>query len=167
MPQFSVNFADIKDQDTPPGAYNVAIKGIQLRQSESSDYPYLNFKFEVMDGPITGDSKAVGNNLWGRISFSPKAGFMSKPQLKALGIAPEGLMDIDYDDATGDVVSAPFIDLLETDAIVTVIPQRDDPEQMNVTIVTEEWLNGPKVPKNVRAILGAGGGDHSKTRKIV
>lgn len=86
--KFKVNFSDVQDfEPMPAGIYHVEVVDVKLKESQSSDYPYLNWEFVVLEEGYS------NRKLWTITSLSPKAAFKMKEALIAFGESKEALTD--------------------------------------------------------------------------
>lgn len=82
MGSISINFAEVEGgfEVMPDGVYPVVIEKAEVRESKSSDHPYINYEMTISEGEYE------GRKLWYISSFSPKAGFRMKDDFIALGV---------------------------------------------------------------------------------
>jgi hypothetical protein len=105
MPQITVDFSQVETYEAlPPGEYPVVIDAIELRQSESSEHPYLNFTLVVPEGEF------ANRKLWFIGSLSPKALFRLKAVFDSFGLTDEQTV-LDVDDATGVLLNPQLVGL--------------------------------------------------------
>lgn len=88
-----VNFSDIQTFETlPTGNYSVIVESVELRDSKSSEYPYLNWTLEVQEGDY------AGRKLWLITSLNPKALWKLQETLAALGYETDALKgELEFD----------------------------------------------------------------------
>jgi Protein of unknown function (DUF669) len=77
----------------PTGKYRVAITDAELRDSQSSEWQYVNFEFTVQEG------KYEGRRVWTNATLAPHALWTIKGLLEAVGYETTGgEFDIELDD---------------------------------------------------------------------
>lgn len=105
MPRITVDFSDVQDFEVlAKGEYPIIVDKVEMRDSQTSDYPYLNWQLKISEG----DHK--DRLLWIITSFSPKALFRLKDVLENLGVFAEEL-DIEVDEETNIVTKPELIGL--------------------------------------------------------
>lgn len=110
MTRVNLDFSDSVDLDfapIPAGRYRVRVSSIDIRQSKSSQFQYVNWEMEVDAGDY------VGRKLWTNTSFSPKALWKLKETLIAFGEDPQALageIEVDFDKYANARATA-FVDL--------------------------------------------------------
>ena len=68
MPVIDFTDVDLKNFDPiPAGLYAVTVTNAEERDSQSSEYQYLNLELEVIEGEF------IARKLWDIFSYSPKA----------------------------------------------------------------------------------------------
>lgn len=99
MGKIKVDFSQAKEFEVLPiGNYPVVVEEIEVRESNSSEFPYLNWKMRVETG------EHARRVIWMMTSLSPKAAFRLKAVLRALGEEIDDKaedIDIDPDDYVG------------------------------------------------------------------
>jgi len=85
-----VDFTGTSTQnDFVPGEYLVRVKEVEQKISDSSNKPYLSFKFEVVSGDYEGRLLYINHSL------QPQALFGLRKTLEACGIQiPQAVMDL-------------------------------------------------------------------------
>lgn len=112
MAQITVDLTNADSFDPiPTGAYETVVSNIELRDSKSSEWQYLNLELTVLSGEY------ANRKLWLNLSLSPKASWRLKKALTALGFPKERL--------TGQVVFDPD-DFIGAECVAEVI-QAPDP----------------------------------------
>lgn len=105
MPRVTVDFSEVEAYEPlPPGEYPVVIDSIEMRQSENSEHPYLNFTLKVAEGEYK------NRNIWFIGSLSPKALFRLQAVFASFGLT-EATVDLEVDDGTGTLLSPQLIGL--------------------------------------------------------
>lgn len=97
MGELRVNFAEVESlnfEPVPEGKYNVVVETVEVRESKSSDHPYLNWELRIVDEDYE------DQRLWMITSLSPKAMFRLKDQLLDLEVidGEEDDFPIEWDD---------------------------------------------------------------------
>lgn len=100
MPKVKVDFSQAKDFEVlPVGSYPIVVAETEIRNSNSSQFQYINWTLEVETG------EHAGRKLWLTSSLNPKATWSLKLVLRALGETSPDLdkdeFDIDPDDYLG------------------------------------------------------------------
>lgn len=81
MPEFKIDFEEVESfAALPQGEYNVVVEEVEMRESQSSEYPYLNWKLKVTEGEY------IGRFVWMMTSTSPKALWRLKETLDNLEV---------------------------------------------------------------------------------
>lgn len=113
MGRTTINFAEVEGgfEAVPEGVYEVTIEKVDVRQSKSSEYDYLNWEFKIT-GP---DDDYAGQHLWMITSLSPRALFRLKDVFEALDVL-EDEMTLDWDDDV-DITPSNGPILLEPDVV--------------------------------------------------
>lgn len=88
MPQLVIDFSEIPDNDIPEGEYDAVIGNIEYRQSQSSEFGYLNWEFQIDDGEYR------GRKLFMMTSLSPKALWNLKTQFTVLGFDSKAVLSL-------------------------------------------------------------------------
>lgn len=117
-----LNFAEIQGgfEPVPEGRYPVIIDRIEVRESKSSDYNYLNWEMTIQD------DDHEGQKLWMITSLSPKALFRLKDIFVNLEIieGEEEDFELDWEDdvdvtpSEGPVLTEPDLEGMAAVAIV-------------------------------------------------
>lgn len=117
MTTINVDFSDVPDgfETLPAGEYAVVIQKVVLRDSQRSDYPYLNFTLEVTE---PGDFE--GRLLWHTSSFHPKAMWRMKEVFENLGIVDEKFELEVEEDGDERLVVKPQLAGLPAKAVVSI-----------------------------------------------
>lgn len=104
MSKFKVNFGDVPDSYIPPGNYEATITQVVLKESQSSEYPYLNWTFELTD------PEHLLMPVWMITSLSPKALFGLKDAFAVLGVTDDSEeFELEVDDDTGFLIDPDVI----------------------------------------------------------
>ena len=91
MAPIKINFSDVEDFELlDAGVYDAVVEDIEERESQSSDYPYLNWTL------VVAGEENDGRKLWFMTSLSPKALWKLKETLLSLGMSEEDVED-DFD----------------------------------------------------------------------
>lgn len=123
MGEMRVNFAEVElnnFEPVPEGRYNVQVETVEVRESKSSDYDYLNWELRILD------EEYEDKRLWMITSLSPKAMFKLKELLIDLEVidGEEEDFPIEWDDDVdvtpkeGPVLTAPDVIGIEAVAVV-------------------------------------------------
>lgn len=81
-----IDFSQVQEFDLiPEGNYNAIVTAQEVRESQSSEYPYINWTLTINGG------EHDNRKLWTMTSLSPKAAFRLKEMLVALGEKKEDL----------------------------------------------------------------------------
>lgn len=105
MTRMTVDFSQTESYEPlPPGEYPVVIDAIELRQSENSEHPYLNFTLKVSEGEFQ------NRNLWFIGSLSPKALFRLQSVFGSFGLDSQ-IVELDIDDASGVLLEPQLVGL--------------------------------------------------------
>jgi len=103
MAKVTVDFSEAESFEAiPDGEYPVVIAEAELRESKSSDYPYINLTLEVAEG------EHEGRKLWATASLHPKALWRTKELFENLGLEGESL-DLDVDEDTNAILEPEFV----------------------------------------------------------
>lgn len=96
MGSISINFAEVESsfETMEAGFYPAVCEKVEVRESKSSEYPYLNWEWTISEG------EHEGRKQWQITSLSPKAAFRLKDQLIALGVidGTEEDFPVEWDD---------------------------------------------------------------------
>jgi hypothetical protein len=103
LPKIRVDFSKVQSYDVlPEGGYPAVLEETEVRSSNSSDYPYVNWQFKITTG------EHAGRKQWLMTSTSPNAAWALRAALAALGETDESIVgsneqgvDIDPDDYLG------------------------------------------------------------------
>lgn len=143
MSGLSINFAEVEGSYTPlpEGNYDCVVERVEVRESKSSDNPYLNWELKVLD------EEYEDRRLWMITSLSPKALFRLKDVFVALDVIDgDEELNIEWDDSV-DVTTSGGPDII-------------DPELAGlpcVAVVTNEIWDG-KERNRVNDLLGPDSG---------
>jgi len=112
MAKLTVDFSDAESFDAvPAGEYPVVVIEVEVRESQRSEHPYLNWELEITEG------EATGRKLWMMTSLSPKALWRLQQVFENLGL-PQDEVELEVDDDTG-LVTEPELAGLPAVAPVT------------------------------------------------
>ncbi|MDM7940126.1 MAG: DUF669 domain-containing protein [Methanothrix sp.] len=96
--QIDLDFSNVQEFEAiPAGNYPIVVEQVEMKQSQNSDYPYLNYTLTITDGEY------ANRKLFMISSLSPKALWRAKAVFQTLGVYQEK-MDIQVDDDTNLVV---------------------------------------------------------------
>lgn len=105
MAQVTIDFSDVADfQALPKGDYPVMVESVELRQSQTSDNPYLNFSLRVTEGEYSNRVLFMINSL------SAKSLWRLKETLRALGFEGDKV-EITTDPDTNLVIEPELVGL--------------------------------------------------------
>ncbi|MHA1302218.1 MAG: DUF669 domain-containing protein [Candidatus Heimdallarchaeaceae archaeon] len=83
-----VNFSEVGTfEPIPGGVYKLQLVGAEIRESQRSEYPYINWTFEIREGDFQ------GRKIWHTNSLTPGGGpaYYLQRTLVALGVDPDSL----------------------------------------------------------------------------
>jgi hypothetical protein len=95
VPEISIDFSDVSGgfEALKQGEYAVVVDKVELRDSQTSDHPYLNWELVV-----TEEGEYKDRRLWFITSFAPKALWRMKETFENLGIFEDNMaFSIDED----------------------------------------------------------------------
>lgn len=127
MGSININFADVESgfDAIPEGVYPAIVEKVEVRESKSSDYNYLNWEWTLTEG------EHEGRKMWQITSLSPKALFRLKDQLIALGVIEgDEDMEITWDDdveitpGEGPLLLEPDVTGMTANLVVTIEPYK-------------------------------------------
>jgi hypothetical protein len=127
VPEFEIDFSDTEGEQEfeilPKGVYEVHVEQIELKDSQSSEYQYLNWTF-VVDEP----EEHAGRKLWLVSSFSPRSIPRMRSLFDSFGVETAPLkLKVDDDD---QMLVEP--DLVDRTATAVVRHERKKDEMGNV-----------------------------------
>lgn len=96
MAGIKINFAEVEGsfEPLPEGSYEVIVERVEVRESRSSDYDYLNWELRV-----TEEGDFEDRRLWMITSFAPKALFRLKDTLVNIGaIEPDEELEFEWEE---------------------------------------------------------------------
>jgi hypothetical protein len=133
VPQVVIDFSEVSStfDPLPSGEYAVVVDKVELRESQSSDNPYLNWEFSV-----TEEGEFKDRKLWFITSFAPKALFRMKETFESLGVYQDS-MQFEIDDDTNELRS-PEVVGLPGRAVVAVEPYQGQDRNKVVNILPAE-----------------------------
>lgn len=101
----SINFAEVEERPPglPLGTYEGVVEVAEVKESQSSEYPYINFKLSVTEGEHEGESAYTIR------SFHPKALGMMKETMATFGFDVSGSVEFEIDDATGMLLTPDLV----------------------------------------------------------
>jgi hypothetical protein len=142
--KYTLDFSGVEVQ-TPvkPGKYEVLIDSVEQRQSEGSEFPYLNWKLTIVSGEFE------GRTLYMMTSFSPKALFRLQAVFQNFGIEAQSL-DLDFDDGTGMLLDPSF------DGLPAVASVRNEKYQGRMTSRVEDLVPVGETPQVAEAVPAGG-----------
>lgn len=167
MGKITVNFAEVESgfEAIEEGPYPVVIEKVEVRESKSSDHPYLNWELTITDGDHE------GRKLWQITSLSPNALFRLKDQLIALGVIEgDEEIDLDWDDdvevtpKAGPMLLEPDVVGLAAIAIVTVEPYKGV-NQNRVEVLQAAEGDRPRKASSAKASASSTSSTASKPAK--
>jgi hypothetical protein len=94
MTKVKVDFSDAESfEAVPEGEYAVVISEAELRESRSSEHPYVSLTLDIAEG------EEEGRKLWMNCSLHPKALWNTRETFENLGVFEEELeIEVDEDD---------------------------------------------------------------------
>jgi hypothetical protein len=133
-----INFAEVgSDFETiPEGSYPIVVDKAEVRESKSSDNPYINWEMTITEG------EHEGRRLWMITSLSPKALFRLKDVFEALGVL-EDEMEVEWDEdvaitpEAGPLLVNPDVSGAVAMALVTIDYDYDPKGRNKVDALTE------------------------------
>jgi hypothetical protein len=152
----NVDFSDVEGgfEVLPEGEYAVVVQKVVLRDSQSSEYPYLNFTLEVTE---PGDYE--GRLLWFTSSFHPKALWRMKEVFENLGVFEENITFEVEEDGDERLVIKPELAGLPAKAVVKIRPyQGNDKNDVETLIPVEPNARPRKTTDEKKGDKPAGGG---------
>lgn len=169
MGSMNINFADVEDsfQVMPEGLYPVVVEKVEIRESKSSDNPYLNWELTITDG------EHEGRKLWQITSLSPKALFRLKDQFLALGVieGDEEDFPIEWDDdisitpEAGPLLIEPEVTGMAATAVVTIDAyQGKDRNRVDELRGADEEEERPKAAAKKSAPKKSGGSNSASPK---
>src|SRR3989304_7391119 len=103
MPQVNIDFSDIEEFEALPAArYSFKVESVTLRESQSSENPYLNWELTVTAEPY------ANRRLFMITSLSPKALWRLKAVFEALGVYQDQ-MQLQIDEDSQILISPPVV----------------------------------------------------------
>jgi hypothetical protein len=109
MSKLNVNFADVETFDLiPVGTPLVEVEQVEAKESQSSEFPYLNWKLRIVEDDEDWEESFVGRYLWLMTSLSPKALFRLKQVFENIGVDDEDI-DLEVDDDTNLVTEPELV----------------------------------------------------------
>lgn len=141
MSSINVDFSDVEGgfEVLPAGEYAVVVQKVVLRDSQQSEYPYLNFTLEVTE---PGDYE--GRLLWFTSSFHPKALWRMKEVFENLGVFEENITFEVEEDGDERLVIKPELAGLPAKAVVKVRPYQGNDKNDVETLVPVDPQRGPR-----------------------
>lgn len=121
MTKITVDFSQVESFEAIPGGkYPVIIESVEIKESKSSEYSYLNFTLVVNDG-----GEYQNRKLWFIGSLSPKALFRLKSVFDSFGFEGDQA-ELDYDPGSGILLTPSFVGLSAfADVSVEVYDNKD------------------------------------------
>lgn len=105
MAKLTVDFSQVETFEAlPPGEYPVVIESVEVRQSETGEFPYLNFTLVIPDGEY------ANRKLWFIGSLSPKALWRLQATFASFGLEGDE-HELDVDDGTGVLLNPQLVGL--------------------------------------------------------
>jgi hypothetical protein len=118
MAKVTVDFSEAESFEAiPDGEYACVIDEAELRESKSSDYPYINLTLSVAEG------EHEGRKLWATASLHPKALWRTKELFENLGINGEAI-DLDVDEDSNAVLDPEFVGMPVTAVVSSEIAEQ-------------------------------------------
>ena len=141
MSSINVDFSDVEGgfEVLPAGEYAIVVQKVVLRDSQQSEYPYLNFALEVTE---PGDYE--GRLLWFTSSFHPKALWRMKEVFENLGVFEENITFEVEEDGDERLVIKPELAGLPAKAVVKVRPYQGNDKNDVETLVPVDPQRGPR-----------------------
>lgn len=102
MPNFKLDFSKIPANNVADGEYDATLESVELRQSQNSEFPYLNWSFVLSGG------EASGRKLYLTTSLSPKSLWNARDQFEILGFQVDDNLELEIDDESGMVTDPPL-----------------------------------------------------------
>lgn len=153
MAKVKVDFSDVESfEPVEDGEYPVVIEEAEMRESQSSDYPYINLKLRISEG------EHEGRFLWTMCSLHPKALWRTKETFENLGIVDEEL-DIEVDDDTNMVLEPELVGLPAI-AVATTETYEGKLRNRVETLLPSEGAK--KASKSNKKASGPAGGKNKK-----
>jgi hypothetical protein len=135
--QFAIDFSDVQTEFNAlePGEYDVVVAKVEMRESKSSEFPYLNWELDVI-----GEGDAKGRKLWFMTSFSPKAIWRMKEVFENLGVYQDNV-SFNVDEDTNEV-SDPELVGLPGRAVVVIEQYNGQDRNKVVTLLAADGQSG-------------------------
>jgi hypothetical protein len=95
MGGLTIDFSEVENsfEPLPEDDYECIVENVEVRESKSSDNPYLNWELTVQN------EEYEGRKIWLGASLSPKALFTLEEMLVNLGvIEPDEKIELEWDD---------------------------------------------------------------------
>jgi hypothetical protein len=160
MTSINVDFSDVEGgfEVLPAGEYPIVITKVVLRDSQKSEYPYLNYTLEVTETPDGVEADAEGRLLWFTSSFHPKALWRMKEVFENLGIFEENIQFEVEEDGDERIVVKPALVGLPAKAVVKVKDyQGNDKNDVETLIAINPQTSPRKTAEGEKAQTRAGG----------
>lgn len=140
----NVDFSDVEGgfEPLPPAEYAIVVKKVVLRDSQNSEFPYLNFTLEVTE---PGDYE--GRFLWFTSSFHPKALWRMKEVFENLGVFEENITFEVEEDGNERIVLQPELAGLPGKAVVKIKQYQGSDKNDVETIVAVDPNMSPRKTK--------------------
>jgi len=145
MPEFKIDFEEVESFAAIPAAeYPVVVEEVEMRESQTSEYPYLNWKLKVTEG------EHEGRFVWMMTSMSPKALWRLKETLDNLEV-PLDDFNLVVDEDTNFVTEPALVGL------PALAPVREDEYQGRINNKVDMLLpvDGPKKAEQAPMKKGA------------
>jgi hypothetical protein len=151
MTSINVDFSDVEGgfEVLPAGEYAVVVQKVVLRDSQKSDYPYLNWTLEVTE---PGDYE--GRLQWFTSSFHPKALWRMKEVFENLGIFQENIDFEVEEDGDERIVTKPELVGLPARAVIKVKDYQGNEKNDVDTLISAEPSGPRKVAAGEKAAAG-------------
>jgi hypothetical protein len=151
MPEHHIDFNEVESfAAIAEGEYSIIVEEVEMRESQSSDFPYLNWKLKVTEG------ESEGRFLWMMTSLSPKALWRLKETLDNLEV-PLDDFNLVVDEDTNLVISPQLVGL------AAIAPVRQEEYQGRMTNRVDMLISPGGVSSTPQAMKKTGSAP--KTRK--
>ncbi len=99
-----IDFSKVPSNFIPAGEYEAVISKVEVRESKSGPWPYLNWEFDITE------EEHAGRKVWMMTSLSPKALWGVQGAFSTLGIVSDSdaLTELEYDPDDGTLTNPDF-----------------------------------------------------------
>ena len=107
MTRLKLDFSEIPGNDIADGVYEAIVDKVVVKESKRSEFNNLNWTFEITEG------EHVGRKVFTTTPTSPAGLWRTRDFFKKFSHPdhPEAIADIEYDEASGDILTPDFVGL--------------------------------------------------------